>query len=58
MDNKLPDHIAGLIAYMDLNVPIDGMYKVTVLKTVAEYYSSLTQAESFAVALQNAFKLN
>ena len=46
MDNNLPDHIVALIAYVETNMPIDGMYKATVLKTVAAYYDSLTQAES------------
>jgi len=54
-DKKLSDHISELITYMDNNVPIDGMYKVTVLKTVAEYYTSLTNAESMEVALRNIF---
>jgi hypothetical protein len=57
-DKKLHEHIAALISYMDDNVPVDGMYKVTVLKTVAEYYSTLTQAESMEVAIRNIFRPN
>lgn len=55
-DNKLPEHISALIAYMDDNVPVDGMYKVTVLKTVAEYYASLVQAESMSIAISSMFR--
>lgn len=55
-NNNLPEHIAALIEYMDENVPIDGMYKVTVLKTVAEYYTSLTNAQSMEVVLHNMFR--
>lgn len=51
---KLPEHIAALINYMDSTVPVDGMYKVTVLKTVAAYYEALTHAESLhAVIAKN-----
>ena len=58
MSNKLPEHINALIAYMDDNVPVDGMYKVTILKTVAEYYSTLVQAESMQIAISSMFKPN
>ena len=54
--NELPEHIKALIAYVDTNMPIDGPYKVAVLKTVASYYESVTQAESMSALIMNAFK--
>jgi len=54
-DKNLPEHITKLIKYMDENVPVDGMYKVTILKTVSEYYNSLVQAESMQIAISNMF---
>ena len=54
-ENKLPEHITALIAYIDVNMPIDGPYKVAVLKTVAAYYESVTHAESMSTLIMNAF---
>lgn len=51
----LPEHIRALIAYVDTNMPIDGPYKVAVLKTVASYYESLTQAESLSAIIMKAY---
>jgi len=53
--SNLSDHITNLIEYMDENVKVDGMYKVTVLKAVAEYYRALTEAQSMEVVLRNMF---
>ena len=55
MEHKLPEHVKGLIAYVEANMPIDGPYKVAVLKTVAAYYESLTQAESMNAILVKTF---
>ena len=55
MSNELPEHITALIAYIDVNMPVDGPYKVTVLKTVAAYYESLTQAEGLTAIMTKAF---
>jgi hypothetical protein len=52
----MPDHITALIAHIDTNMPIDGPYKVAVLKTVAAYYESVTHAESMSTLIMNAFR--
>ena len=51
----MPEHVVALITYMEDSVPIDGMYKVAVLRTVAEYFSALTQAESVNAVLMQSF---
>ena len=56
VDNKeMPMHIAALISYMDDNVPLDGTYKVALLKTVSSYFESMVHAESMNALIMKSF---
>ena len=56
VDNKsMPEHMAALITYMDDNVPLDGTYKVALLKTITSYYESMVHAESMNALIMKSF---
>lgn len=52
MIEQLPEHVKNLTEYVQANIQVDGMYKVTVLRTVAAYFEALTHAEGLNAVIR------
>lgn len=56
MTKQVTDNIEPLIQLVDMNFShVDGVYKVALLKTVANYYENLTAAQMQDAMMHNIF---
>ena len=52
---KIPEHVQEVIKFMNENVPLDGTYRIAVLKTAAAYFEAMVHAESMNAIIMKSF---
>ena len=51
----IPEHVQEVIKFMNENVPLDGTYRIAVLKTAAAYFEAMVHAESMNAIIMKSF---